>query len=39
MSGGASRSVVGLLLLLLEQGIVCTIYRDLINDAWYEQRA
>jgi len=26
-------------LLLLAQGIVCTIYHDLINDAWYEQRA
>ena len=26
-------------LLLLEHGIVCTIYQDLMNDAWYEQRA
>jgi hypothetical protein len=26
-------------LLLLEHGIVCTIYRDLVSDSWYEQRA
>jgi hypothetical protein len=25
--------------LLLEQGSMCTIYRDLLHDSWYEQRA